>query len=288
LKLELLTKTRAVDEKKLHSKYKYIKHVGEYYQTPPHPFTGLKGSTMVFLSYQLRNHLLTIDLLCFAEKTKVQRRIRQLEKTEGTTEEQLLEQRVRLTYIEHYPRDMKYISLFPKDDNAGATASGDENTDESSKKRKRAEDEDEGDEEEDDNSEGEEEKGEEQQDDNEKQTKKQKKKKVPTYGGKELTVAETDARRDAILARIKNVMETGEINRSGFVLRMADVFGEEELTRELAKETLTKKHRLKMTKEERLAFEAMAGKVRKPKEESTSKSDSEKNAKKEDVKSKGS
>ncbi|KAJ3218153.1 18S rRNA maturation protein [Dinochytrium kinnereticum] len=80
LNFELEKKKMGEVEQKLYEKYKYIKHV---------------------------------------ERTKIQRKIKKLQKqaAEGDgDEEEELEQKVLLAYVDHFPRDMKYISLFPKSD----------------------------------------------------------------------------------------------------------------------------------------------------------------------------
>ncbi|KAJ3110502.1 18S rRNA maturation protein [Phlyctochytrium bullatum] len=90
LNLEISKKKQGSVEQKFHEKYKYIKHV---------------------------------------EKTKVQRLIKRLEKQQSAgsaVEEELHEALVSLNYIDHYPKDMKYISLFPKSSGSEAPISASE------------------------------------------------------------------------------------------------------------------------------------------------------------------
>ncbi|KAJ3107829.1 18S rRNA maturation protein [Phlyctochytrium planicorne] len=47
------------------------------------------------------------------EKTKVLRKIKRAEKEDDA--EELEKQKIDLAYIEHFPKDMKYLSLFPKE-----------------------------------------------------------------------------------------------------------------------------------------------------------------------------
>ncbi|KAJ3414340.1 18S rRNA maturation protein [Chytridiales sp. JEL 0842] len=188
LQLELLEKGRVVEEKKIAAKYKYVRHV---------------------------------------EKTKIQRKLKQLEKQEGgASADKVLEQKVRLAYVEHYPRDMKYISLFPSSSSTTDPASDAE-----------------------------------EQEKEEKPEGKKRKRQDVKEDGKPLPASVSEYRRDKILDRLKKAIETDEITKKGasFVLRMKDVFGVEDLVKMYAEEKLTKKGRLTMGKEEREEVERWAG-----------------------------
>ncbi|KAJ3332463.1 18S rRNA maturation protein [Blyttiomyces sp. JEL0837] len=199
LVLELNSKSQSALEGKLIQKYKYVKHV---------------------------------------EKVKVLRRINQLEKKRDADdndlddeekeeiESQLKEQRLNLAYIEFFPKDMKYISLFPKtDDEQKESKDNDEDTEPAKGKKN--------------------------------------KRKPNTANAKaDELKRDTDRQREAVKERIRRALETQELKREGLELKMADIFGEDERSQILAKASLTKKGRASMTKEERLAVEKIAGKLR--------------------------
>ena len=167
-------------------------------------------------------------------------------------QKEILEQKVKLAYIDHFPRDMKYISLFPKAQQASELQDNRSLGNPKSKKRKQMED------------------NPVESGDNEK-SKKHGGSMLPSF--KEIA-AETEKKRVAILSHIQKAIESGDIsvnqynnpkiaasNKSTqFVLRMHDIFGNDESAKMLAKASLSRSHRKLMTKEERLAAERLAGK----------------------------
>ncbi|KAJ3029537.1 UNVERIFIED_CONTAM: 18S rRNA maturation protein [Siphonaria sp. JEL0065] len=114
LNRELVLKTREVNENEVQAKYKFVKHL------------------------ERKKVLKKI--------TKLEKSISHLEEDEDAARQQLTtdlnQQRINLAYIEFYPKDMKYISLFPTTTSTAeqtATATAQESSSKNKKKRKTVE-----------------------------------------------------------------------------------------------------------------------------------------------------
>jgi hypothetical protein len=245
LHLLLLTKQASIQESQLERKYKYVKHV---------------------------------------ETKKLTRRVGQLQRAlvlsssddavRDMVVKALEETQLYLYYIQYYPKDMKYISLFPKDQNSNMNSSSSssnpsstpaaDTTDSSQgQKRKRGTDPQEDQEECQNDDDAAAEKAGQETGESANETPLATVTRILHSGPSPITSQDISQTRSSILARIQKGLESGEFSSdSKKALRMADVLSEDECVAWLAKACLSKSARKNMTKEERLKMELLAGKVK--------------------------